>query len=50
MVVIFKYLEDTIDTMGCGCGDACELNTDGLFTVKKTKKTICSIRILVYCR
>jgi hypothetical protein len=38
MVVIFKYLEDTIDTMGCGCGDACELNTDGLFTVKKTKK------------
>jgi hypothetical protein len=24
--------------MGCGCGDSCELNTDGLFTVKKTKK------------
>ena len=38
MVVIFKYLEDTIDPMGSGSGDACELNADGLFTVKKTKK------------
>jgi hypothetical protein len=27
-----------INNMGCGCGDACELGTDGLFTVKKSKK------------
>ena len=24
--------------MGCGCGTACELGADGLFTVKKSKK------------
>lgn len=38
MVVIFKYLVHTINSMGCGCGDACELGADGLFTVKKSKK------------